>query len=298
MSSVKIIAEYQYHAPDTLEKMLELLDEMKETASILNGGTDLVPKMKGRVLRPAHVLSMNKLKKMLSYKAYDDQNGLRFGSAISLRDLEKWPVLQEKYPALYQGIHCMASTQIRNMGTVAGNICNAVPSADTAPALLALGAKVKARSIKDERLIHIEEFFTGVCKTQLAPNEFVVEIQIPAPSKNSGSTYEKFTVRRSLELALVGSAVQITVENGVCKDVRIGLGAVGATPVRAYNAEAVLKNQTLNEEIIETTARAASDNDCSPISDLRASKDYRKEMVYITCRDAIKKSLKSLNYEY
>ena len=87
MSSVKIIAEYQYHAPDTLEKMLELLDEMKETASILNGGTDLVPKMKSRAICPAHVLSMNKLKKALSYKEYDDQNGLRFGAAASLRDL-------------------------------------------------------------------------------------------------------------------------------------------------------------------------------------------------------------------
>jgi carbon-monoxide dehydrogenase medium subunit len=137
-------------------------------------------------------------------------------------------------------------------------------------------------------LIPIEDFFIGVCKTVLSDDELITEVQIPVPSKNQNSTYFKYTVRRALDLAMVGVAAALEVKGQVCEGIKIALGAVAVMPVRARQTEKMLEGKLLTDELIDNASRFASENECSPISDIRASKEYRKEIVRLLTRDVIK----------
>lgn len=280
--------DFVYLVPNTLEEATKALQEYGARAKIIAGGTDLIPKMKANVVQPEYLVSLKKLTE-LDFITYDEENGLRFGAGTTLRKLEAFPAVREKYPVLYQGMHSMASTQIRNAGTVVGNICNAVPSADTAPALLVLGACVKIVSCRGERLVPVSEFFTGVCRTVVQPEEIVTEVRIPAPGKGYQAEYYKYTIRKALDLAMVGVAVNGLVEDGICKDIRIALGAVAVTPRLAVKAQELLAGKQLTEELVEEAARVASQEDCAPITDIRATAAYRREMVRLLTRDGLKK---------
>lgn len=284
--SVKTMKPFEYHAPLSMEELLGILDAYQEKAVIIAGGTDVVPKLKGRVLETEHVVDISGIKE-LSYLEYDEKEGLRIGATLTLKQLEASKIVKERYPALYQGSSSIASTQIRNVATIVGNICNAVPSADSAPSLLVLGAKVRIKSSKKERIVPIEEFFTGVCRTVLKKDEVVTELQIPAPEQGRRSVYHSHTARRALDLAMVGVAVSGIVEDGICKDVKIGLGAVAVTPKRAYGAEKLLLGKTVTKESIEEVAECACKNDCAPITDMRATSGYRREMVRVLTRNGI-----------
>lgn len=285
--SVKSIVEFEYVSPGTVTEALELLSRYGADAKVIAGGTDLIPKLKAQVMKPKYVVSLKKVS-ALKYLEFDPEQGLRFGANVPIRKVENFAPVKEFFPALYEGACNIASTQIRNAGTLVGNICNAVPSADSAPAMLVLDAVVHIASVKGSRDVPIHAFFTGVCRTVMAPDELVTGITVPLPAKNSKSTYLPFTVRRAMDLAMVGSAANITMENGVCRDVRLALGAVATTPKRAYNAEAVLAGKKPTEDRIEEAARVASEQDCAPITDMRATREYRKELVRILTRDAIR----------
>jgi len=289
--SAKSTSNFEYHAPASVGEVVELLDKYGENAKLISGGTDFIPKMKALVLTPDHVISLKNVKG-LSYIDFDCSKGLRIGARTTLRNLENHPVVRAVYPVLYQGIHSMASTQVRNRGTMVGNICNAVPSADTAPALLVLNAIVKIVGPKEERTVPIEKFFTGVCKTVVAPNELVTEVALPAVPEGAVMNYFKSSTRRALDLAIVGVAANIIAEDGICKDARIALGAVAVTPKRANKTEEMLIGKELTEELIDRAALFAANEECNPISDVRASEEYRRELVRLSVRDAVKAALK------
>lgn len=206
--SVRAIKTYEYHAPETLDEVKALLAQYGSGAKILAGGTDLVPKMKAHIFCPDHVIS---LKNIESLKKVDcsKEKGLYFGANVKLHEMQLMDFVKEDFTALHNGICGMSSTQIRNMSTVVGNICNAVPSADTAPGLIVLGAKVKIEGPDGERWVLIEDFITGVLKTVLKPEEIVTQVYIPALPENSASAYIKFSQRNALDLAMVGSAAWI-----------------------------------------------------------------------------------------
>jgi carbon-monoxide dehydrogenase medium subunit len=180
----------------------------------------------------------------------------------------------------------MASPQVRHRGTIAGNICNAVPSADTAPALLVLDATLKLVSKKGERIVKIADFFKGPSETVLKPDELLVEIQIPDLPEGSVGKYLKLSPRRAMDLAIVGVAVLIVPDSGKFGDIRIALGAVSPIPVRANAAEALLRGQKPDTGLIERVAAAAAAS-CRPISDHRASAEYRTDMVKVLTKRAI-----------
>lgn len=277
---------FEYYEPTSLKDVFHKLEQDPNSSVVIAGGTDVIPKIKSNEINPKHLISINKISKLHDID-YDDEKGLYFGAAVTLRTLEENEIIKKKYPALYESIHSMASTQIRNTATVVGNICNAIPSADTAPALIALDAIIKIGDEKSERSVNAPDFFTGVGETVLAPNEIVTGIQLPKPNNKSRSTYIKFTVRRALELAIVGVAVNCELEDDICKDVRIALGAVSPVPKRALNAEECLRGKAITEEIIKDAALIASEKDCSPISDVRASKNYRRNLVRICTKNAL-----------
>ena len=287
--SINVIRDFEYHVPATIQEAVEILSEYDDVR-IIAGGTDVIPKMKAGILQPAHLMSLKGLKELKSMK-YDEKEGLTFGARCTLRELEAFEPIKEHYTAFWEGMHSIANTQIRNAGTPVGNIINAVPSADTAPSLLVLDAKLRVVSKKGERILPVNELFAGVCKTHLQPDELVVEVMIPPLAKGTGTMYFKYAVRKALDLAMIGTAAKITVEDGICKDAKIGLGAVAATPVRAFHAEELLIGQKLTDELIAEAALVASEQDCTPITDMRATKEYRREMVRVMTRDAIKQAI-------
>ena len=181
----------------------------------------------------------------------------------------------------------MSNTNIHNTSTVTGNICYAVPSADTAAPLLTLEAVLTVRSVEGERIVPIGELFAGVRRTTLKKNEIVTDIFVPEPQEGAVMAYYKNPCRKALDLAIAGVATYVVMDGEVCREARIAMSAVAVVPKRAPEAEAMLKGQVLSAELIERAAEHASLHECSPISDIRASAEYRRELVRLSVRDGL-----------
>ena len=280
------LPRFDYIVPKTLEEALRTLNKYKDASKLLAGGTDLVLQMKKRERKvPKYVIDLKGIPglDLISY----DTDGLKIGPLSTISSIAQSPIVQEHFPILVQAALSMASPQVRNRGTFAGNICNAATSADSAPSLLALSASVKIRSPRNERIIPIEQFFTGPGRTVLKTYEIVVEIIIPKPLPLSRGVYLKLSPRHSMDLAVVGVAAVGTCDNHVCRDIKIALGAVSPTPIRARSAEALLNDQKISPELIDEAAHNAA-NACSPRKDShRASPEYRRDMVYALTKRAL-----------
>ena len=281
------LPKFEYFEPKTLNEAYSLLSQYKRKARVIAGGTDLLPKMKNREIAPQYIIGLKSIPH-LDYLEHDDAQGLRIGTLVTLDVLEASPLIQSKFGILTQAVHQMGSHQIRSLATIGGNLCNAVPSADSAPPLIVMGAKLKLVSPAGERIIPVEEFFTGPDETVLGDGELLVEIQVPNPPPHSVGVYIKHTLRRALDLALVGVAVMVTLDSDVrsCQDIKIALGAVAPTPIRANKAESILKGKSFKDILVERVAQVAAE-EARPISDIRASAEYRREMVRVLTRRAV-----------
>jgi carbon-monoxide dehydrogenase medium subunit len=279
-------------AAESLEQASNLLLEHGEKARVMAGATDLIIPMKDHAVRPEPDLIID-IKRVpgLDGLYFDEETGLHVGALTTLRTIEHSDLVKEKYPAAAAAAKDIASTQIRAKGTMAGNICNASPSCDSGPIIVASGASIEVYSAKTgKRTIPAEEFFVGVKRTALQPGEIVTEIVFPPLKENERAVYLKHAVRKAMDLAIVGIAAVIRMENGVCTDARLSAGAVAVKPIRLPDAEEVLKGQKLTDEVIEKAALAAQ-NECHPISDIRASKEYRSAMVRVFTKRAVKQAL-------
>jgi carbon-monoxide dehydrogenase medium subunit len=279
---------FEYHEPTSLEEASRLLVRYGEDASLLAGGTDLLVEIREHIRWPKHVVNVKKIPGLAAL-AYDDRNGLRFGALVTAREIETSPVVRAKYPGLAQAARELGSIQVRHRATVVGNICRASPSADTLPPLIADGATVRIHGPSGERTIALETFFTGPGKTVLAPGELVTEVAVPAPAPRTGKHYLKHGRRKAMELATVGVAVALTLERELCSEVRIVLGAVAPTPIRARAAEDALRGRPLAGAAIGAAARIAM-GECRPVSNVRASAEYRREMVGVLTARAIERA--------
>jgi len=280
-----------YQKPANLRETLELLDENREGQYLLYaGGTDVIPKLKARIIKPPKVLVDLKGIKELDFITYDENSGLRIGALATISSLLAEKCVKMNYPALFQGAKSIASSHIQNRATVIGNICNAVPSADSAPALLCLGAKVVCVSKMGERTIELDQFFLGPNKTCLRSGEIVKEIQVPPVTAGTGGAYIKLSPRSRMDLAVVGVAAMVQKNDGAFSDIRIGLGAVAPKPMRALRAEERLKGETLSGKVIAEAAKIAA-QESDPIDDHRASAMYRRMMVEVLVKRAIQQAL-------
>jgi CO/xanthine dehydrogenase FAD-binding subunit len=280
------LPKFEYLAPKTIGEALSLLSQYQGRAKLIAGGTDIIPKLKRREIKTPEYLIDLKCIPNLDYIKYDEDSGLNLGAQVTIHAVETSPAIREKFSVLAQAAESMASTQVRNRGTIAGNICNAVPSADTAPALLTLEANLRLINPKGERTVNIEDFFIGPNKTALTDEEILLEIQVPSLPLHSKGRYLKLTPRRSMDLAIASVAVVVIPEDGICEDVRIALGAVSPTPIRAKQAEFIIRGRRFSSEVIEKAAEIAAD-ESRPIDDQRASADYRREMVKVLTKRAI-----------
>ena len=276
--------------PKTIQQALSMLESHNEFSRVIAGGTDIINKLKRRTETAKYIVDLKGIAD-LDFIEKDSQ-GLRIGAVTTLSDILESPLVCELYPIIRDAASVMASPQIRNTATIVGNLCNAVPSADSAPPLIALQAKLKVVSRQQERTVPVEEFFTGPGKTVLAPGELVEEIMIPYPRVPGAGSYLKHMLRSEMDLAVVGVGVYLILdaERTTCEEARIVLGAVAPTPIRARKAEDVLKGKILNNDLIETAAQIASD-ESKPIDDIRGSADYRKNMVGVLTKRAIKQCL-------
>jgi carbon-monoxide dehydrogenase medium subunit len=280
------LPRFEYLAPRTVDEAIQLLAEHRGQAKLVAGGTDLVPQLKSRELvGPKYLVDLKSIPG-LDGIAFDPALGLRIGPLATISAIAGSDDVCRTYPVLREAALKMASPQVRNMGTFVGNICNAVPSADSAPALLALDARVRIWSPGGKRTVNLDAFFIGPRQTVLQPDEVVVYIEVPLPPKGSTGVYYKLSPRHSMDLAVVGVAVVGSKEDGICTDVRIGLGAVAPTPVRAPVAESMLRGKKISPELIDEAARNVI-TQCSPIDDHRASQEYRCDMVYVLTRRAL-----------
>lgn len=275
--------------PRSIDECLKNLSEHGREAKVVAGGTDLLPQLKNGLLKPPCVVDLSGVP-ALHALSHDAKRGLRIGAAVTARTIELDPHVRSAYPAIAESAALVGSIQIRNLATVGGNLCNAAPSADMAPPLLALDAEAVIVGPGGQRRVPLASFFVGVRRTVLAPDELLVEIALAAPDARSGGHYLRHTPRRELDIAVVGVASQITLTDGVCGKAAIALASVAPTPVRAVAAEGALVGQPLSPALIERAAELAVEA-ARPISDQRGSADFRRHLVRVLTRRTLTAAL-------
>ena len=275
--------------PRSIEDCLKLLAERGPEAKLVAGGTDLLPQMKNGLVKPTAVIDLSGVADLRVLRR-EDGAGLRVGASVAAREIELDPYTRSAYAALAESGALVGSVQIRNLATVGGNLCNAAPSADMAPPLLALEAEAIIAGPRGRRRVPMADFFTGVRRTVLAPDELLVELIVPAPGPRSGGQYLRHTPRRELDIAVVGVASQVTLSDGVCRKARIALAAVAPTPIRATAAERALEGQPLTAQQIARAAQLAVEA-ARPISDQRGSADFRRHLVGVLTRRTLTTAL-------
>ena len=279
----------EYLTPKTIEEACSLALKYKEQAKIIAGGTDLLIRMKHKEVLPKYIINVRGILGH-DYIIHNEKEGLRIGALATIHSIEVSPLLREKFSILAQAASKLGSAQIRKQATIAGNLVNAAPSAETAPPLIVLEAKTKIIGADGERTIPVESFFIGPGQTVLKPDEILVEVQVPNLPPRSGGVYLKHAVRKAMDLAIVGVAVIVTVDGDVLSDVKIALGAVAPTPIRVKRAEEILKGKKISDDLLQKAGQTASD-ESSPIDDIRSSADYRRKIIKVLVARAIEQAV-------
>lgn len=282
----RALKPFEYLEPRTVQEATQFLSTYGEEAKILAGGVDLLFRMRRRQIQPRYMVVIQSIPGLNHLQGDDD--GVKIGALVSLRTVELSPLIQEEYPVLHDAIHQIASTQVKNTGTAVGNLCIGTPASDVAPPLFILGAKLKVTGPAGEKIVPIDEFYTGVNTTVLQPWEMVTEIIIPHASAEIGGAFLKL-VRTAADIAKVNAAVYLTILDNVCSDAKIALGSVAPTVLRARKAEQALSGKELKAKTLDEVAQVAA-QESIPITDIRSTKEYRQEMVKVLVKRAIEKA--------
>ena len=283
------IPKFQYHSPESLDEALSLLAEL-DNASPVIGGTDLMVAMRNGVSVPDHVVDLNEIPELNYVK--EEDGIIMIGATATHAQVANSPIAA-KIPSLIDAVSRIGSPQIRNRGTITGNICNASPAADSAPPLLVHGAEVEIQSPDGKRSIPIVDLFAGPKINSLEPGELLTEIRIPVPPEGSASSFKRIGRRKAFTLSVVSSAAYIQMEDETCTDAKVAFGSVAITPIRVPEAESLLSGSKLDDE----TVKAASDavyEAVKPITDVRGTAEYRKDMCPVLMRRAIKQCLERM----
>ncbi|MGH7816718.1 MAG: FAD binding domain-containing protein [Candidatus Binatia bacterium] len=272
--------------PATLDEAVSLLGAVNDETKIISGGTALVIMLKNRLIAPATLLSLGRVQELRSIR-HEPGTGLRIGALVTIREAELSPLIREKHPALAETFGKVGNVRVRNAATVGGNLSEADYASDPPCVLVALRARVKARSVHGEREIPLANLFKGFYETALAPDEILTELVVPDAFPQSRSAYLKFVSRSSEDRPCVGmAAVLETQANGTCKELRLVAGAVSEIPQEITAAEEQARGQRLTGPLIEEIAQAYGDA-IEPLSDLRGSPWYRKQLIRVLARRAM-----------
>lgn len=274
MVNSRIISnDFKYFDAKNINDALSFLAQHGDRTKIIAGGTDLLIQMKLEELKPDYLININGI---LALNYIHNQKEIYIGCTTRIRDLQHSDLLRIRYTALTEAAQSFSSTQIKNMGTIGGNLCNASPAGDTAPALLVFDAKIKILTSSGERVVPLEEFFIGPGKTILSSYEILTEIVLPELPSNTGSAFLKIG-RVKADIAKVNVAVIVKREKDVIKSCRIALGSVAETPIRLKKAEQVIEGKRFDEKLVEKISKIVSE-EIKPITDIRSTSDYRREI--------------------
>ncbi len=276
----RALPDLVYHCPENMDALMALLDSMEGNFKIVAGCTDFFPAVRGGRWAFEDGLDLIDIKKIpeLNYITLDGDR-VRIGAVTPLSKVMAASVVKNGAPNLGYTISTMASPQVRNVGTVGGNICMSSPAADTAPSLLVLNAQAIIKGNGTEEEVPLEFFFTGPGRNIMAPNQVLTEIHFPALKSDEAQHFQKIGTRDAVVISIVSAASWLKIKNGVCQAVRIALGSVAPTPLRVPKAEVWLTGKAITAENIDSCAEMVS-QEISPITDLRGSAEYRRDLAY------------------
>lgn len=283
-----LLPKFEYHEPPTLEEALRLLSELGGNAKLLAGGTDLLVRMKLKVDRPSHVISLSRIPG-LSEIIPRDKHSVTVGAGVTAAALSRHELICDRFAPLALAAGRLGAPMIRNRATIGGNLVNARPAADLSPACMVLNAELKLKSASNERTVSVNDFFRGPGETSIQPNELLVSIDMETPPPWTGGSYIKLGARKTLEISTVNVAALVTLQSpdGVITDARIALGAVAPTPVRALGAEEHLIGRKPSEELFQKAGETGVGL-CSPITDHRGTMEYRCMMIEVLTKRALR----------
>jgi carbon-monoxide dehydrogenase medium subunit len=285
---------FDFAAPSSLQEVFALLEQHGDDARLVAGGTALVIMMKQGLLRPELLVSLARVPGLSGIEPLAPDGGLRIGALATHYDVETSPLVRERCPVLSETLHHVATVRIRNVGTLGGNLAHADPNQDPPVTLIALDASVELASSAGERVVPVEDLFADYYETVLQPGEMLRAIRVPALPPHSVAVYRKFLPRTADDYATVAVAARLTLDPSGerCEDVRLALGSVGSTPIRARRAEAALRGQPLTEDAIRAAA-AIVPSEVDPVDDVRGSADYKRDMAEVWARRALMQAVAS-----
>ena len=275
---------FGYVSAKDLDHAIALLGEHGARAKILAGGTDLLVELKHAVHNPEIIVDVSRLRELKDIAIVDD--GLHIGALVTHAEIMNSPIIRTMFPALVEAAHSIGAVQTRNLGTLGGNLVTCVPSMDSGPALIALEASVTVASTEGQRRMPLADLFVGPRKTSLKPGDLLVDIIIAKENLGKPTAFEKFGLRKGQALALVNVGASFWVERDKFVAPRIALGAVAPTVIRAPKAEAYLDGRKISAEAMAEAGRIAA-TEAKPISDFRASADYRRDLVAVLVKRAL-----------
>jgi aerobic carbon-monoxide dehydrogenase medium subunit len=273
-----MISDFTYLRPGSMKEALQMLKEHEDECKVICGGQSLLVIMRQGLVSPEYVIDIKNLKDV-NYLTFDAKEGLKIGATCTHRAVEFSPVVAEKYPALVAMEEKLASIAVRNWGTIAGNLAHGDPAGDPAPVLIAMNASVKLGSASGERVVALDGFYPDLFETVMNHDELIVEIIVPPRPAKTGTSYQKFNLLDS-DMGLVGVAVTVTMDGDTCKDAKVVLGSAAPTVIRAKNAESILVGAKLNDDVFVKAGEAAA-AECSPVSDIHASEEYRRHVISV-----------------
>jgi carbon-monoxide dehydrogenase medium subunit len=282
-----MIHDFNYLRPGTLKEALAMYAE-HDDCKVICGGQSLLIVMRQGMVAPEYLLDIKHVKE-LDYVQFDKKDGLKIGATTTHRSIEKSDVVKKNYPALTAMENKLASIQVRNWGTIGGNLAHADPAGDPGPILIALKANIKVGNTKGERTMPLEDFFVDYFETALDHGELVLEIQVPVPEPKTGAAYQKFNLLES-DQGMVAVAASVTLNGGgKCKDVRVILGNAGPKPIRVNRIEELLIGKAYDEGLFTQAGTIASE-DCEPVADIHASEEHRRHLLAVLTKRMLKQA--------
>lgn len=283
------MSEFKLFSPETLEDGLVFLDKFCPHAVLLSGGTDLVPLLKKKIVKPKYVLALNRIHQL--DQLCETEDGLLVGALTTHEKVHQSDLLQTYASALVEASGSVGSLQTRNLGTLAGNLANASPSADSAPALLVLNAELLITSLRAEAVIPLTSFFKGPKHNCLASDQMIKEIRFRKLRAREGSAFLKLGRRCAVTMAVASAAAYVRLDRkrDRVEELRLAFGSVAPTPIRAFNTEK--KASGLNQAEVCELVRSEVSKEIDPISDMRATKEYREKVAPILAARAVENAI-------
>ena len=274
----------QYHAPATIKDAVKLLASSKGSTQILAGGTDLLVRMRSGFSEPETIIDIKRISPMC--KITRDGKGFSIGAAVSSTEMSENAALAKTWPGVVESAALIGSTQVQGRATIAGNLCNASPAADSVPAMVAASAKALIRGPKGKRKVAVEKVCKSPGKTILKKGELIEAILLPAKPARTGDAYLRFIPRTEMDIAVVGAGVCVTLDaKGVCTAARVSLGAVAPTVLLVASAAKALIGTRIDDAALDALAAACSAA-ARPIDDKRGTKEFRIHVAGVLARRA------------